>query len=65
MPDKEWYTQKEIADMLGVDIKKVWPAVATLRRTGVIRTAEDPQDERVMLVHASAIDAIKRALRVS
>lgn len=63
-PTKEWLTQKEIADMLGVDVRKLYPKVNALRRVGVIQTKPDPDDERAILVHASAIEAIKKALRL-
>lgn len=64
MADKEWYTAKDIAEMTGVDIKRVWAAIAPLRRAGAITTTIDPNDERVTLVHANSLEAVKRALRV-
>jgi DNA-binding MarR family transcriptional regulator len=61
---KEWLTQKEIAEMLGIETKKLYPTVATLRRTGQIQTMPAPGDERVLLVHNSALPVIRRALNL-
>jgi DNA-binding MarR family transcriptional regulator len=61
---KEWLTQKEIAEMLGIETKKLYPTIATLRRTGQIQTTPAPGDELVILVHHSALPLIRRALNL-
>ena len=65
MPDKEWFTQKEISDNLGVPYPKVQAAVRALRRMNVIMTTPDPRDERYTLVHQSAIAKISEYLRLN
>lgn len=62
---QEWLTMKDIADMLGTDVRAVQAAVRTLRRAGVIRTTPNPKDERQVLVHNSGLEAVKRALLFS
>jgi len=62
MVDKEWYTQQEIADMLGVALDKVRSAVTTLENTGAIRTSRDPKDRRYIIVHTGSLETVKKAL---
>jgi DNA-binding MarR family transcriptional regulator len=62
---KEWLSQKEIAEMLGVNVRKLYPKVSILRHAGVIQTLPDPHDDRAILVHSSALDSLKRALRLA
>lgn len=64
MPDKEWFTQREIAEMLGIGVRKLYPIVMTLRRAGTIATTPDPRDERAVLIHRDGIEIIRRALRL-
>jgi|GEM_PF-3519151 len=65
MPEKEWYTQKEIADNLGINLAKVQGAVRALRRMNAIMTTTDPRDERFTLVHHSGIDQVSIYLRLN
>jgi DNA-binding MarR family transcriptional regulator len=62
MPDKEWYTQQEIADMIGVGLDRVRTTVSTLSKAGVVKTQRDPRDSRYVLVHTSGIQVIKQTL---
>lgn len=62
MPDKEWYTQRELATMFEINIKQLYSVVSALRKLSIIRTTPDPRDSRTILVHVSSIDTIKRAL---
>jgi DNA-binding MarR family transcriptional regulator len=64
MPEKEWYTQREIAEMLGIEVRKLYPVVMTLRRAGTIATTPDPRDERAILIHRDGIEIVRRALRL-
>jgi DNA-binding MarR family transcriptional regulator len=57
-----WYKQKEIAEMLRVQLNAVRQVVAVLERVGSIRTQPDFEDRRYTLVHESAIPTIRRAL---
>lgn len=62
MADKEWYTQQEIADELGVGLDRVRATVSTLTKAGVIKTQRDTRDSRYVLVHSSSIPIIKQTL---
>jgi DNA-binding MarR family transcriptional regulator len=62
VPDKEWYTQRELAEMFGIHIKQLYNVVSALRKLAIIRTTPDPRDSRTILIHASSVDTIKRAL---
>ena len=62
---KEWLTQKEIADMLGVALSKLYPRISGLRRAGVIETKNDPADDRVVLINVKSLDVIRRAMGVA
>jgi DNA-binding MarR family transcriptional regulator len=62
MPDKEWYTQQEIAEMLGVTLDRVRSAVTVLDNAKIIRTARDPKDRRYIVVHTDSIDKLKQAI---
>jgi DNA-binding MarR family transcriptional regulator len=61
---KEWYTQAEIAEMLGVELRKLYPRVNALRSGGFIQWKVDPSDQRSILIHVSSIDAIRKAMRL-
>jgi DNA-binding MarR family transcriptional regulator len=62
MPEKEWYTQQEIADELSVGLDRVRATVSTLSKAGVIKTQRAPRDSRYVLVHSSSIQVIKQTL---
>ncbi len=62
MADKNWYTQKEIAEMLNVPIAKLYPRVSALRKAGVIETRPDPDDDRLILISSDSLDVIRRAV---
>lgn len=62
MPEQDWYTQEEIANMLGVDIKKLYPRVNTLKNAGIIKWKTNPDDQRSILIEKNSLDAIKRAM---
>jgi DNA-binding MarR family transcriptional regulator len=57
-----WYKQKEIAEMLRVQLNAVRQVVAVLERVGNISTQPDFEDRRYTLVHESAIPTIRKAL---
>jgi len=57
-----WYKQKEIADMLGVQLNAVRQVVSVLERVGSIKTQPDYEDRRYTLVHESGIPMIRRGL---
>lgn len=58
----QWYKQKEIAEMLKVQLNAVRQVVAVLERIGSIKTQPDFEDRRYTLVHESAIPLIRQAL---
>lgn len=62
MPEKEWYTQQEIADEIGVTLDRVRAIVSTLSKAGVIKTQRDARDARYVLVHQSSVPIIKQTL---
>lgn len=62
MADDRWLTQKEIAEMLNVPLAKLYPRVSALRKAGVIKTRPDPDDDRLILVHSSGLDVIRRSV---
>lgn len=62
MEDKNWYTQKEIAEMLNVPLAKLYPRVSALRKAGVIETRPDPNDDRLILISGKSLDVIRRAV---
>ncbi len=64
MADQEWYTQAEIAQMLSVELNKLYPRVNALKNAGVIKWKTNPDDQRSILIHRDSIDAIKRAMLV-
>jgi DNA-binding MarR family transcriptional regulator len=62
MPDKEWYTQQEIAEMLGVALERVRATVTALDNAKIIKTARDPKDRRYIVVSAGSLDTLKQAI---
>jgi DNA-binding MarR family transcriptional regulator len=62
MAQNEWLTQKEIAEMLDVPISKLYPRVSALRKAGVIRTKPDSDDDRMILIHRSSLEIIRKAV---
>lgn len=62
MPDTKWLTQKEIAEMLGVPLSKLYPRVSALRKAGVIETRQDPDDDRLILISSDSLDVIRKAV---
>ena len=62
MAQNEWLTQKEIAEMLDVPLSKLYPRVSALRKAGVIQTKADPDDDRLILIHRSGLEVIRRAV---
>jgi DNA-binding MarR family transcriptional regulator len=60
--EKEWYTQQEIASMVGVSLDRVRATVSTLSKAGVIKTQRDQRDSRYVLVHASSIQIVRQTL---
>jgi DNA-binding MarR family transcriptional regulator len=65
MTQKEWLTQREIAEMLGVELDKLYPRVNALKNAGVIKWKQNPDDQRSILIHVSSIEAIKKAMLIS
>lgn len=65
MAGKEWLSYQEVADMLNVEMSRLYAAVSLLRRVGSVRTMQNPNNMRETLIHSSGIDAIKQALRVN
>jgi len=64
MPEqKEWYSQREIADKLGIPVRKLYGKVNALRTAGAIRWIEDPTDQRAILIHEDSIDLIAKAVQ--
>ncbi len=63
--NKEWLTQSEIAEILGVELRKLYPRVNALRSGGFITWKIDPNDQRSVLIHRDSLDAIKRAMRLN
>ena len=64
MPEnKEWYTQKEIADQLGIPVRSLYGKINTLRTAGVIQWKEDPNDQRAILVHRDSIPLIANTVK--
>ena len=61
-PAGRWLKQKELADLLGVQLNAVRHAVSVLERVGRLRTRLDLADRRYVLVHESSIALIRRAL---
>ncbi len=57
-----WYKQKEIAEMLGVQLNAVRQVVSVLERIGTIQTQPDFEDRRYTLIHESSIPLIRKAL---
>ena len=62
MADQEWYTQAEIAQMLGVELTKLYPRVNALKNAGVIKWRTNPDDHRSILIHRDSLDAIRKAM---
>jgi DNA-binding MarR family transcriptional regulator len=62
MPEKEWYTQQELADEFNVPLDRVRTIVSTLSKAGVIKTQRDPRDSRYVLVHQSSVPIVKQTL---
>jgi DNA-binding MarR family transcriptional regulator len=62
MSDQEWYTQEEIAQLLGVELKKLYPRVNALRNAKVINWKINPNDQRSILIHKDSIDTLKDAM---
>ena len=60
--EERWLTQKEIAELLNVPLAKLYPRVSALRKAGVIQTRQDPDDDRLILVHSSSLDIIRRSV---
>jgi DNA-binding MarR family transcriptional regulator len=61
---KQWLTQREIADLLQVQVNKIYPRISALRKAGVIETKTDPRDDRLILVSANSLGMIKKALGI-
>lgn len=59
-----WYKQKEIAEMLGIQLNAVRQVVTVLERVERIRTQPNFEDRRYTLVHESSIPLICKALRL-
>jgi DNA-binding GntR family transcriptional regulator len=59
MPEKEWFTMQELAEMFGVSYYKIRQVVATLSNTGAIVTRENPADNRILEIQKDSIDKIR------
>lgn len=59
---KEWLTQEEVANDIGVDIDKVRALVNALARAGVVKTQRNPKDQRYILIHKDSVPVIQNAL---
>jgi DNA-binding IclR family transcriptional regulator len=66
MPDdnQEWISIKDLAELLDVPAARIYTALSALRRTTGVNTKSDPDDYRITLIDKSAIDAIKKFLRI-
>ncbi|MBA3825573.1 MAG: hypothetical protein H0X24_16950 [Ktedonobacterales bacterium] len=62
MEEKEWYTQQELATMMGLALDKIRTTVSTLSKAGVIKTQRDVRDSRYVLVHATSVPIIRQTL---
>lgn len=61
--DKEWYTQKEVAAMLNIPVRRLYSKVNTLRNAGAIQWKENPDDQRAILIHKNSISVLTAAMQ--
>ncbi|MBA2679031.1 MAG: hypothetical protein H0U76_11630 [Ktedonobacteraceae bacterium] len=62
---KEWLTQEEVANDMGVDVDKVRALVNALSRAGVVKTQRNPLDQRYVLIHKDSVSTIRNALGIA
>ncbi len=62
LPDKEWYTMEELANIWDTNYSRVQRAVFTLVNLGNIKTRRSPQDSRATEIHKESLDLVKRAI---
>ncbi|MBA2676832.1 MAG: hypothetical protein H0U76_00300 [Ktedonobacteraceae bacterium] len=61
--NKEWYTQKEIAEQMEISVRKIYGKVSALRTSGVLKWKEDPSDQRAILIHRDSVETIVNAVK--
>jgi hypothetical protein len=61
--DKEWYSLKEIAQMLDIPLRRLYGKVSVLRTAGTLDWKEDPEDQRAILINKSSLGLITTAVQ--
>ena len=64
-PEQIWYHVREIAEIMGIPVRLLYPKIHPLRIVNAITTMSDPADDRAILIHRDSLPmifALKRTL---